>query len=1133
MVEMLTNDLFAKVKEGLPKEADITDIRFEGSDIVVYTKSKEFFTGDTTAVKELVSVMKKRIVLRPDQKICKDMEDAKKEIEKIVPKEAGLKDIEFEPGFSTVTIEAEKPGLVIGKGGELIRELRAKTLWAPVIKRAPAIHSDTIKTLRELIYSESAFRRVFLDKVGRRIHSGWKPTDWITVTGLGAFREVGRSAVLVRTPESKVLLDCGVKPGGSMDFPMLALPESDPTKLDAVVLSHAHMDHTGMIPFLYEMGCEAPLYCTAPTRDLMVLMCLDFIEIAQREGKPAPYTTKGIKEAVKRCITLELGQVADITPDIRLTLLNDGHILGGSLIHLHIGNGLHNILYSLDWRCPVTLIDPKDNVHIVEIGKFIDEYFKRCATKSEGFVESAPNLEGWRTVAFDPKTYQAKIVEVTQFLRHPISEDLYEVKTETGKDVIVSGSHSLFAAMGGKVFASEVKNLKEGNWIVGTREIPFEPKEPIVDLFEYRNKIRISIDEDKILKNILDSFEESLGKIKNKDEVRNWLIDHLKYGLYKYDIARKYKVSPKRVIKVFDKLGIKSHPRVGCKLPQRIKITPDFARFLGYYISEGSSSKNTLQITNYNKEILEDAKNIIKNTFGIEGDLRRKDKVTLFYSKQLKLFLLDVLKCGHNAHEKRIPKEILSAPKEVFSEFLRGYMLGDGTKSMRENSPQISATSKSKFLIQDLGFLFLRMGIPANFQFNKYTKMYNVLIYGKEKVNRFFENVNLDSWKELVAPEVRGSKSSYSERIPIESLTPEMQMALSKTSYQEAISCGISKLQKMDLSEPDLKLVKSCFTFERIKSIKKVNPTSKYVYDFQVEGFENFLGGNGFLFMHNTADLKFDRTALFDPATTDFARAETIITESTYGAPDALQPRRSEAEASLANAVKKTIERGGKALIPSFAVERAQDAMVILERAGLNCTVYLDGMVWDATAIHTAYPEYFGRELQREILQKGHNPLVAPMFKRIGSQEERKKILESKEPCAIIATSGMLIGGPSVWWLRNLAEDKKNSLIFIGYQAEGSMGRKILRGWREVPIEESGKTKALAINLEVSMIEGLSGHSDYKQLINYIVRMNQKPQYIITNHGEESRCLALAQNLHKLYGVETIAPKILETVRLV
>jgi len=127
----------------------------------------------------------------------------------------------------------------------------------------------------------------------------------------------------------------------------------------------------------------------------------------------------------------------------------------------------------------------------------------------------------------------------------------------------------------------------------------------------------------------------------------------------------------------------------------------------------------------------------------------------------------------------------------------------------------------------------------------------------------------------------------------------------------------------------------------------------------------------------------------------------------------------------------------------------------------------------------------------------------------------------------------MLVGGPSVWWLRNLAPDKKNSLVFIGYQAEGSLGRKILRGWREVPMEENGKTVALPINLEVTMIEGLSGHSDYKQLINYIGRMNQKPTTVITNHGEESRCLALAQNLARIYRIDTITPKILETVRLV
>jgi hypothetical protein len=624
MVEEKTSELFERVKSSLPG-VSISDIRFEGCEIVLYTKDKDLFTSDATEIKELVSKLKKRIILRPDPSICIDMEDASKAIKKLVPEEAGLKDIDYEPEFGTVTIEAEKPGLVIGKGGEILKEIKKQTLWLPIVKRAPVIPSDVVKVLRDLIHKESGFRKEFLDKVGKHIHSGWKPTDWVRLTALGGFREVGRSAILLQTPESKVLLDCGIKPGTN-EYPYLNVPEFDINKLNAVVVSHAHLDHCGMVPYLYKIGYDGPLYLTTPTRDLMVLLCMDYVELAQREGSIPPYSTKEIKEAVKHSICLDYDQVSDITPDMRLTLLNSGHVLGGALVHVHIGNGMHNVLY--------------------------------------------------------------------------------------------------------------------------------------------------------------------------------------------------------------------------------------------------------------------------------------------------------------------------------------------------------------------------------------------------------------------------------------------------------------------------------------------------------------------------TSDYKFDKTALFEPTSNNFQRAETVITESTYGSSEDIMPKRQEAEAQLVDVCKRTVERGGIALVPSFAVERSQDVMVILSRAGFDHPIYIDGMVWDATAIHTAYPEYFNRDLQKLILQQGENPFTNPIFKRIGSEEERRKVLEAKEPCVIIATSGMLVGGPSVWWLKNLAENKNNSLVFVSYQAEGSLGRRIQKGWKEIPMEQNGRNMGIPINLEIANINGLSGHSDHKQLINYISRLKQAPERIIVDHGESSKCIEFARTCHNIFRCETLAPKLLETIRL-
>jgi len=616
------------LEKNLPRDAQITEINFEGPEIVIYTKNKDFFRENEEFVKKLVSGLKKRIEIRPDQSITMDQENAKKIIESIVPEEAGIKAIYFEPELGKVVIESQKPGLVIGKNGETYKKIKNEILWSPRIERAPAIDSTIVRAVRNLLHTEIEYRKKFLNSVGQKINSKTEKNikeRWIRLSALGGFREVGRSSIMVETPESNVLLDFGVSVGSNA-FPYIDIPEFDIKKIDAVIVSHSHLDHCGFVPYLYENGYTGPLYCTPPTRDLMVLLCLDYIDICHKEGKEPPYTKRAVEQAVKHTITVEYGEVFDITPDIRLTFQPAGHLLGSAVTHLHIGEGLHNIVY--------------------------------------------------------------------------------------------------------------------------------------------------------------------------------------------------------------------------------------------------------------------------------------------------------------------------------------------------------------------------------------------------------------------------------------------------------------------------------------------------------------------------TGDLKFAPSRLFEPAYTNFSRVETLITESTYGGPEDIMPSRKESEQKLLDIINKTMAEGGKVLIPSFAVGRAQDVMVILAQNGFQYPVYMEGMLWDATAIHTAYPEYLSKYMQKQILYYGKNPFISEIFHRV-VPKERDKILDSSEPCVVIATSGMLIGGPAMEYLKAFASDKRNTLIFVGYQAEGTLGRRIQKGWREIPVTgEDGKIKSLELKLNVETIEGLSGHSDRNQLISYIYKLGSRPERIIVNHGDGHIPVELARDIHKMFKIEAIAPKNLEVIRL-
>ncbi|MFB6179493.1 MAG: beta-CASP ribonuclease aCPSF1 [Halorientalis sp.] len=345
-------DLKAEIKNEVPNDISISDVQYEGPELVVYTRDPKKFARNGDLIRTLASQLRKRITVRPDPDVLQVPDRARERIMEVIPEEAGVTDLDFHADTGEVVIEAQKPGMVIGRHGSTLREITQKVGWTPEVVRTPPIESSTVSNVRNFLKQERDERRDILERIGRQIHREEMSDDeWVRITTLGCCREVGRASFIVSTPETRVLVDCGDKPGAEDEVPYLQVPEalgSGANSLDAVVLTHAHLDHSALIPLLFKYGYDGPIYCTEPTRDLMGLLTLDYLDVAAKEGRAPPYESEMVREAIKHCIPLEYGDVTDISPDIKLTLHNAGHILGSSIAHFHVGDGLYNVAFSGD-----------------------------------------------------------------------------------------------------------------------------------------------------------------------------------------------------------------------------------------------------------------------------------------------------------------------------------------------------------------------------------------------------------------------------------------------------------------------------------------------------------------------------------------------------------------------------------------------------------------------------------------------------------------------------------------------------------------------------------------------------------------------------------------------------------------
>jgi metallo-beta-lactamase family protein len=241
---------------------------------------------------------------------------------------------------------------------------------------------------------------------------------------------------------------------------------------------------------------------------------------------------------------------------------------------------------------------------------------------------------------------------------------------------------------------------------------------------------------------------------------------------------------------------------------------------------------------------------------------------------------------------------------------------------------------------------------------------------------------------------------------------------------------------------------------------------------------------------------------------------DLLIMESTYG--NRLHAVADEVEEEVAQTVKSVVERGGKIIIPSFAVGRTQLLVYMLHKLFDQnripvIPIYVDSpLAVEATKVYQTHPECYDRETYRIFIQNNQDPFGFGRLTYIKEVEQSKELNDKQEPCIIISASGMAEGGRILHHLANNIENKKNLILFVGYAAANTLARKIIDGETEVNIfGEPHKVKA-----EVKSMDYFSAHADQAELINYL-KLNDKKRLknIFLVHGEEEQSLPLRGKL--------------------
>jgi len=266
-----------------------------------------------------------------------------------------------------------------------------------------------------------------------------------------------------------------------------------------------------------------------------------------------------------------------------------------------------------------------------------------------------------------------------------------------------------------------------------------------------------------------------------------------------------------------------------------------------------------------------------------------------------------------------------------------------------------------------------------------------------------------------------------------------------------------------------------------------------------------------------------------DPAV--LVDADVIVMESTYGGRD--HEYVGDVESQMAEAINRTADRGGKIVVPIFAIERAQEfvyhvSRLLHHRHIPRVPVYLDSpMAADATQIFRRHRECFDLEAW-QLICDGNSPFRFPELVLSRSTEDSKAINRQKGPAIIMSTSGMCTAGRIKFHLRQNIGKPENTILFVGYQARGTLGRQILDGRQDVRIHG----RQFRVKAEVARIHGFSGHADQGELMRWLKYFQEPPQQLFLVHGEEEEADSMAQLVGDQLGWEVTVPEYRQAVEV-
>lgn len=258
---------------------------------------------------------------------------------------------------------------------------------------------------------------------------------------------------------------------------------------------------------------------------------------------------------------------------------------------------------------------------------------------------------------------------------------------------------------------------------------------------------------------------------------------------------------------------------------------------------------------------------------------------------------------------------------------------------------------------------------------------------------------------------------------------------------------------------------------------------------------------------------------------------DALVIESTYG--NRIHEDESTRQTKLKDVILRTMQRNGVLLIPAFAIERTQQLLFELNRLVQSAhvpalNVFLDSpMAIKVTEVIKKYPEYYDLEAKK-LVADGEDFLDFPGLQICLSRDDSKKINEARRPKIIIAGSGMMNGGRILHHLVRYLGDARSTVLIIGYQAEGTLGRQLYERQKKVQVLQ----ETIDVRAEVTSIGAYSAHADQNMLANWVRAAAGKPEQIFCTHGEEGAAVALATRLGSELQTKTVVPRLLDVVKL-